>query len=495
MKGSLEKLILSLTRGERRSFSLAAKKNESSEYYKLFNSLSSNSNSKVAVHEKKSNTTIQTRKYLYDIILESLIKKDDNPESEIFHFLLRTETLYHKFMIKEAWNEATKAELLAKKYERYGLLIEVISWKKRINLNVEVYSEEESQDLENKMNIAVVNQGILLKTIDQFQSFLKPKQDFKSLLMPKDFRRLNPDSNSVSFRTTYYYNRTLIIYYLQKREYESCYKITSEMMIGSKEALDLSEIDEIGKAHLESCFRYGDFKEIKILFKKYDESIKNLDKNNPKRLDLYSFVVVIFKLMSYSLLGELDLLKSEVTTVESSLPKWSSVLPKKILLSISFSLFYAYFILGDNKKFRKYINIVLNEERKFMSNELFEQSVFQSLIGNIDRGDIGLLIYNLNALQKHFVDFTDENKFQFIFLQACKNYAHQKITLNELCSIIIDVVVANRVDRTDGVVYSDNYQIFFLWAKSKLDKESLITTIEKWNRGYYNLVLEEENLN
>ena len=132
---SLEKLIYSLNKGELKAVSLAMKKKNNSKYKELFHVI----RNKKEVKQKLQPKELQQRKYLYDLILETLSKQVKSAKSKILRHIFYTETLFERQFIKEAWKEINKAQKIAEHFEYFGFLIQILDWKRKIGFFIETF--------------------------------------------------------------------------------------------------------------------------------------------------------------------------------------------------------------------------------------------------------------------------------------------------------------------------------------------------------------------
>jgi hypothetical protein len=133
-KGSLENLISSLNKAEKRYFRLfSALQSGSKQYLDLFDKLESQSNGKPIVIKNTANLSV-TKNYLCKLILKSLkgYNEGKSRRSELLHLLLEIEILFQKEHYSLCMDRIKKARKLAQKYQHFVLLLEILNWERRV---------------------------------------------------------------------------------------------------------------------------------------------------------------------------------------------------------------------------------------------------------------------------------------------------------------------------------------------------------------------------
>jgi len=169
-KGSLFFLIKSLTGSERRYFRMQSERSKAdTRYLRLFDFMESQAEADddaVKEHFKGEQFVNQlhvTKIYLTDLILRSLRNYHANSSvnSKLLDILRDVEILFGKELYDQCHYKLKTAEKLACTFEKEGLLLEVLAWKRKLLLaqskaetkEVAAISEQEKASLEKLTNL------------------------------------------------------------------------------------------------------------------------------------------------------------------------------------------------------------------------------------------------------------------------------------------------------------------------------------------------------
>jgi hypothetical protein len=141
-KGSLFLLIQSLGKAEKRYFRLFAGNKEDAVYLRLFDAI----DRQESYDEEKIRQKFKGEKflrqlhvskiYLAEMILKALknYSAGSSAHSEILNLLADIEILFSRELYDQCHYRIEKAEKLAQRYEKLGLLYEVLAWKRKLLL-------------------------------------------------------------------------------------------------------------------------------------------------------------------------------------------------------------------------------------------------------------------------------------------------------------------------------------------------------------------------
>ena len=134
-------LIRSLTKSEKRYFKICYKSD--TVYSKLFDEIINQAEKGIYNEEKikqkfKNEKFVKqltyTKNYLYKLVSNSLIQfhSKDNIESYIYSLITSAKIFFRKSLFENYFKNIEKALLLAEKYERFGILLELIALQKHL---------------------------------------------------------------------------------------------------------------------------------------------------------------------------------------------------------------------------------------------------------------------------------------------------------------------------------------------------------------------------
>lgn len=139
-KGNLYYLIQSLTKSEKRYFKIFCFSEKSNKnYLQLFEAYEKMEELDEGLIKKQFAKIKQlhvTKNYLTNLILASLRSYHANisKDAELKDCLRNVEILFHKELLNQCHYELEKAEKMAREYELLTGLVEVLSWKRRLQL-------------------------------------------------------------------------------------------------------------------------------------------------------------------------------------------------------------------------------------------------------------------------------------------------------------------------------------------------------------------------
>ncbi len=479
---SLEKLIKSLSRGELKTFSLSIKNNQSPEYYKLFRQLKAEKG--IA---SNSDSNAQRRKYLYDSLLESLNRNVDSIDSEIIKKLLNTETLFKRQLVKESWKEVNKAQKLAQKHERFGILIQILEYKKSIGFYLDSFTRQNHLELSQFEEKVLNQQLIYLKTKNLYMEILGLKKEvgyldvnFNRISFSKFDVEIAPDM--VSKRALFYSKMTKAIYHWMLKEHNEEYLLTKQIIDETDVKIDTTEYLIGNLEHLTSCVCNATFNELLLTLKHLKEKYYEGFFGNSKSIELKLFYYAAnYEIMSYAYLGDSEKLKIKVEEVEKGIKYWSKNLSNEMLVVIYSALKLAYYLLEDKKKSSYYINRMLSESSRAIRKDAFEDALLFNLILAFDKNDLDFQESTLIKTFRYLRNNKMQESFEYkLVVSLKKNLTDDNIFKNvyDELEIEFDNYFYKLID---GRYYSENYLPIYTWLVSKIKKEPIIEIIKKWS--------------
>ncbi len=485
-KSPLEKLIKSLTRGELKTFSLSVKNEKSPEYYNLFKKIKQSYDKKKSVVFKNA----QRKKYLYDSILESLNKKTKSIDANILKKLLNTETLYKRQLIKEAWKEINKAQKLAKKHERFGLLIQILEWKKNIGFHIDTFTRNDYSELSIIEEQTINQQFMFLKMKNLYMEILSLKKEqgyFPKNYDKSKFTKFSPEipKEVISKRTIFYSRITKAIYFWMQKKHEEEYQLTKLNIKEADVNVDYTEYLIGHLEHLTSCICNASFSEListlNELKTKYSEGY--FGENYNLKLKLFYYAAT-YEIMSYAFMGNEFLLRKKVEEVENEILFWKKNLSKEMYIIICTALKTGYFFLGDYKKSKFYINKILVKSNKTLRKDAFDEALLFNLIIVFDKkNDYNYQKSVLNSSLKYFKNSDMSDSLENLFAKALQKDIFDKNIYRKVYNNLENEFIAYFHKLKDGRLYSESYLPLYIWLQSKIKNKDLLTVMKNWNEN------------
>lgn len=470
-KLSLEKLIQSLSQGELRAFSLSIKKDNNPSYYSLFNAIRSG---KIDAVQKKDNNEIQRRNYLYNSILESLVKNSKTIDSQISKGLHHVEILYNRQLDRGAWKELEKVEKLANKHERFGYIIQVLEWKKILGSRLNSFTKED---------YTMISQ-LEKETMEKYKTYLDASNWYHELIQEQQTRgyihnlevcpslNLGKDNCNIDFpkRTLYYKRMAKAIHLCLTQDVISQYNLTKLIV---EDVAIINEANECLQAYLEhltSCICLGRFDELINLLQKLKLDISKgkfgSDPNIKVKLFYYSSN---YETMSFTYLGDTTRLKLKIKEVELGLKKLDNNLSYEMKLTIYSALKMAHYFLDNKKQARKYVDLIQDAETLDTRRNVYQGALFFDLLIRTDENNVAEVERTLNKIKTQCNLECREYVFEKSLLTIFEKFAQDKCNKQNLYAEIIACFTKSSYTLPSGQKYTENYYPYFLWAKSRLE--------------------------
>ncbi len=212
-KGTVEKMVNSLDKAEKRYFRLFSELQSGNKLYlRIFDKIGSTTNGEIINYDDlQCADPGVTKNYLGRLILKSLKVYNENKtkRSEILHLLLETEIMFQKELHDVCLHKLKKARKIALKYESYPLLLDILGWERRL-INTTA-SSEAGKNIEEIMRLESETVDIL-DNYNQYNQLLHQlmKQNFSQQNLMLDFLKhplLKSEDCARSFSalTLYYY--------------------------------------------------------------------------------------------------------------------------------------------------------------------------------------------------------------------------------------------------------------------------------------------------
>lgn len=468
-KLSLERLIQSLSQGELRAFSLSIKKDNNPSYYKLFNDIRTG---KSDDKHKKDNNEIQRRNYLYNSILESLVKSSKTIDSQISKGLHHVEILYNRQLEKEAWKELERVEKLANKHERFGYIIQVLEWKKILGTRLNSFTKEDYALTSKLEKETMENYKTYLDASNSYHELIQEKQTGGYIhdLEVSSMEQLEASEKDASFpkRTLYFQRMAKAVHLCLTQDVISQYKLTKLII---EDVAVINEANECLQAyfeHLTSCICLGEFNELITLLKKLKLDISKgkfgTDPNIKIKLFYYA---ANYETMSYTYLGDVIQLKQKIKEVELGLKKLDANLTVEMKLTIYSALKMAHYFLGNIEEGKKYVSLILDSESINIRRDIYQDSMFFSLLIQTDENNVAGMENTLKKIETQCDVNKSHYQFEKKLLENFQEFVIDKLNKTELYDQNIKAFNQYSYTLPDGKNYTENYYPYYIWAAAR----------------------------
>ena len=487
-------LIKSLSKQEKRYFKIFSNRHSSdnNNYFKLYQIISQQEEyDEARVIEKLKDQQFVNRlsiakTRLYDQLLKSLNAYHSNKtiDSELFFIIQSIEVLYHKALYKAAWKKMQRGIKLAKKYEKFELILQLYKWEHKL-LEKENYENLDSDNLDLMWNTEanVVDQ---IKTYSKLW-FIKSKifkilfyngsRSRKNIALVNLFLKKNIDSidkRKLSVRSKFLLHHIYSAYYYSINNLDKSYGQL-------KENLDLmerfpwmfvdnpySQISVVSNmAFIGFKLRkHDDINPLLIKLKELKKTAEDSDVNLHIRW-FYSFYSIYLAVQSSQQTIIID--QYEINQIYNGLEKFEDKLPTFRRLDLQFALSVYYFKAGETRTALKGVHSILNELNSKINPEMFYAARFFYLVLLLEMDKIDYLNVAWTSTKRSLL--TNKNLspeglvLKEFFDQVCKNGQPDLY-------LLLENLIANM-----DVLESNNYIEYFDFKRWAIDKkESFQTT-------------------
>lgn len=395
-------LIKSLTKAEKRHFTLYALRHsgEENQYVKLFNSIDKQEKydeSKIKnlfKEDKLSNNFRVAKKYLYDILLESLavFHKTSSVNRELKTLLIQVEVLNEKGLFEQCRKLLEKAKELAYKRENYFIINDILELEYNILVagRFSKISEEELRVFfDNKIkNIEIV------KNISEYEHLsarmfslylqggeMRDKETLGKFKKIMDEPLLRDEKGALSFFAEALRLNTSVVYYEKVGDYENSHKCAEKIV-----ALFEERPFFINKRMNSYLSALSNLFVLQKGLKKYDECRRTIEKFNSVTPPSKKAEITLFinsgqaQLNLYNDTGSFEEGLAAIPAIEAKLREYAGSISKSDEMVFYFNIAHICFGAGKYGDSLNYINKIINNETYARFDILYYSWLLQLII-------------------------------------------------------------------------------------------------------------------
>ncbi|MGZ3866194.1 MAG: hypothetical protein ACXVC6_07660 [Bacteroidia bacterium] len=419
-KADLHQLIHSLSKSEKRYFSLFAKRHvigKENKYLLLYNILEKQKK----YDEKKLKSALGTRSiytnlaaekaYLKELILKSLkhFHEKNFIDSILYDKLIQIEILYEKGLFKLGYELVLKALELSGKHEKYLINTQLLIWKINYDIKLNYFDSGTADSNRSSRNLALFLESLSYKQkfhelfyLTNHSDKLKKKKEIQEVihkLKPKKEGSL-PQSNLGLY---YYYACLSFIAVLENNSKKSTLYFGKGLSVfkGSKQFSK-----ENANLYLVSANNYifsliisGDLKlaEEQILI--LESSVKDLDLTVQQKARV-SINILDNRLLILAKENKWRMAQEIALEAEKDLPSYEKYVDTPRKIYIYFSLANVHFFAGNYKSAHKFLNKIISPKTETESSLLALAHIAQLVI-MIKAKDMLLFSTRLTSTRKY----------------------------------------------------------------------------------------------
>lgn len=486
-------LVKSLSKSEKRFFKLsstiqAGDKN----YLRIFDFIEKQDdyNEEELKKEFKNETFVKhlpsEKNHLYKLILKSLRSYygEQSISSILKQEIKNIEILYAKALYKECGKFLIRAKKLAKEYEKFYYLFELIEWEKKLigesyefghfGADLNELITEETEVIEKLRNLAEYQ--ILYSRINYiFRSgvFTKNSEERAIVEAISNNHLIQGKNTALSTRAA------SICYYIKglcaatNRNYQDSYIFfnrTREILDKHpKLKLDLGKRYMLTLYHLGKC--YIDDRNFKLAQQTIDE-IKSLSgQKGFDSTDLKVKIAALYYNEQLNLLnmkGDFDAAVHFINEIQRDIEVLGDKISKEQHLKLLFNSAYSYFGNQEFKKCLQLINDILNNNESTLRQDIFGFSRLLNLLVHLELENFDFLEYEIKSTSRFFNKTERDNKIEEFLIKYVRKIIKSQYKSSETDSyktMYSDLKILLQ-DHNERVILE--YFDVFAWVRSKL---------------------------
>ncbi|HEX8517165.1 MAG TPA: hypothetical protein VF868_13290 [Bacteroidia bacterium] len=456
----LNKLILSLSKSEKRYFKLfSTTHGGDKDYIKLFEAVE-----KIGEYDEEKIKKIlkkedflprlaSVKNYLYNQLLKSLHSNyiGSTIDSQIKEMTEQAIILYEKRLFKQSIRILEKAKTLAKSNEQTLQLIELNLLEEKILielLSLEKFEKTLHASLNNELSLLKIQENTaeyrhLYNKIILINKKIKEARTEEELRQFEEIIRnplLKSFKNALSFDSKNYYYLIHLNYNHAKGENKLCLQIAEKQLdllesyprkIAEKPKMYMAALNNIllSQVHLHS-------------YKNFDQTLAKLRSIPLKtaNLEVSRFVnSSIFEMVMYLDTGQFTKSIGVRESILQGLDKYHDKINVIEEITLLYNIFYSYFGTGEYSKALNIINRLLNEYQKELRYDIQSAVRILNLILHYELGNSRLLEYNAISAYRFLYKSKRLYKLENIVLNFIRKKMHHVYTERDEIEAFIEL--------------------------------------------------------
>lgn len=492
-------LIDSLSGSEKRYFKIFASKTNANDakYLQLFDAIDlQESYDELAIKQAiYDTTTFETRKfselknYLYELILRSLQGYDEQSsvDYKLKNMLANVRVLAKRSFYGEAKEILAKAKKVAERYEQFLVILEIISWERRIayaesnisflDKNLDRLNQEEEiciHKLQNEFSYWNIYFNLLINS--KKEATLRSEEKKQWL---KDFfenKLLSPNIGIPTVQSQILYHRSYGYYYYSIGDYQHFYEQNNKLIhIIETHPTRLQE----DPSHYISVINNQIFAcGMLRLYREVDENLEKLKKVKAKTLDDDFKIFTQYylnKLILHTESGDFETGKEIIKQREKEKINF-----KKQIFQENFHLLYAYIYFGSKNydEALVWLNKLLDMPKTIVRQDLQSVARIINLIVHFEMGNNLLLesllrsTYRYLRKQDRFYEF--ESRI-LKFIRKSKDMITKREQKTAFVELKAELQILSEKDSEKAIF---RYFNFMAWLDSKINENDFAYEVQ-----------------
>jgi len=496
-KNLLESLIHSMNQSELKRFALYTKTYASNKsYMDLFKAIKNNSVHKI---EKSTNKYAQQRRYLYRIILESLVQKNDKTiESEVLFLIKAANYLLKKQLPEHAYQIVNKAINMVDRYEMIGYHLQLIEIEKQIRMYIDPKGYRSDEEIfEEEVNLIEKQKQLqTLKAIFNHIYNYKKQYGYIDLgrwnTLYREIREmgaLTTVNECYTKRAAYhhYYSQTLL--YFVRRSHRKSYEYSKEMIKLDPGPLTKQEYLNGYLEHSSSCLTLGRTNELLDTL----SHVKDLhDKGFFGTYDNISLKIFYYRanneLLAHVFNGDETKVRAKLEEINKEMDYWGDKIPIAMKVILATGLKLGYLALGEYKKMSKQIHFLIGNYKPGLRLDAYEDGLIYNLMYIFMKDDLDYMENQAQKAYKHFKQMSIKDNIDLDFkLDVAKlflDYSKMKMNKTDFLNAY-KKLIEFKLSHFDNYFLEIDYP-YLIWTNSQLTGKAFLETARDMAKTHLN---------
>jgi hypothetical protein len=506
-RDSVRQLISAMSGGEKRYFSKFSKSfnatGEQPMFLQLFQYLENDESELPKVFfESSPQALTTTKRRLYQNILKSLRSMNEGKSIDISigNQLADIEILYHLNLPEQGAFIINNTRRLAASHERFGLLLQVLEWEKRLNIvldtptrSAEVILAEEQKVLQQFRQVMdLENIYGKAKTLKKQYGYVKGKMkknlEKETIAAPAMVKL----ADCLSEKARYYYYFIYALHSWMVFDHEQAYNYSKHLLSTAAPVILPDDYIEGILEHITSCVCMGFFEEALnglAISAAYME-VHKLDQSPAFVVRMFAYNSV-YRLIIYNYMGSRTKLRNVIKETESNLIRYEKLLSFEIRQVIVGNLMNAYVGIGDLNKADEIWNGMFNKQAKTVRRDIYADLYLFRLFSLLQAGNYSLLQSAALSASRYYHKFKDavslfelEISISGLFIKG-QALANPEVLKELLCKIknFITQYIVGLKGKTQLQEHYTRYQI---WIESLLNETPFYIEATQWYKKFEN---------
>jgi hypothetical protein len=513
-RNDLSQLIQAMSGGEKGYFVNFSKAfNAETEYPLYLQLFRQHSNSQSKQPEHFSGTTekskIMAKKRLYQNVMKSLRSYHQEKSESIIiqNILTEVEILYNLSLAQQSLFQLNKAHELATKYEKFGLLVQILEWESRLNVVLdeptrtqEAIVKEEEQVLEKQRQFRFLeNVFVKAETIKKKYGFVKgdmiaevETETIHAIGMPLETQLL-------SEKAAFYYYFIYALYYWMTFQHERAFVYSQKLITPGINSIPPGDYINGLLEHITSCVCTGKFKDA---LKGIELGTAYIEKEKLTQSHAFTGRMFAYRstyaLIIYNYMGDVKKLKETILHTEQQLKHYDPILTFESKQVIIGNLMNAYMGLGNLKKADEIWDTMFNRHSQTVRRDIYADLHLFRLFSLLQSKSYSLLPSAANSAIRYFKK-SDDAKSVFevelpIATLLSKERRYEKPEILREVVEQIEAVVSNFISKLHGTKdFQEHYTRYMIWSMAIQQGEPYYIVAKKWYKSFNQLSSSNQN--